>query len=432
VDPQIFISYSSKDQKVARTICTALENRGLACWISFRDVKPGQNHQEQIVKAIRAAKIMVLVFTANANNSNEIKKELALASQNNSVVIPVRIEDVTPNEAFAYEFATRQWIDLFDDWENSIARLVELIAAGIDDQPAGDRAKAGPGFAAATAPASFTRRPGTRWAMLSAVAVAVILAAAIAYVVATLPRQSAPVVVAVSNASPPPPSQTQPPGPAAVIAPRPPAAQPPLLANNLPAASPPPAQVALPDPKLLTAQPSQQPPVQATALGSSPPLTAPPTQTLDQEMVFWESITNSKDAADFQEYLKQYPTGRFAGLAKNRLAALRPPKPAPVATLAPAAVPASAGNASGIHVTSATLGANCGARHGNVTSKLADICDGRANCETPGHAVNYPDPAYGCAKDFAAEWQCGAQSQIFSNSVPAAVMESNVLKLSCP
>jgi formylglycine-generating enzyme required for sulfatase activity len=133
VDPQIFITYSSKDQKVAGAICTALENRGLACWISSRNVKPGQNFQEQIVKAIRVAKIMVLVFTANANNSNEIKKELALASQNNLVVIPVRIEDVVPNEAFAYEFATRQWIDLFGDWEDSIARLVELIASTIDD-----------------------------------------------------------------------------------------------------------------------------------------------------------------------------------------------------------------------------------------------------------------------------------------------------------
>lgn len=141
MDPQIFITYSSKDQKVARTICTALENRGLTCWISSRDVKPGQNYQEQIVKAIRTAKIMVLVFTANANNSNEIKKELALASQNNLIVIPVRIEDVTPSEAFAYEFATRQWIDLFDDWENSIAQLVDMIAAAINDRQSGTGAK---------------------------------------------------------------------------------------------------------------------------------------------------------------------------------------------------------------------------------------------------------------------------------------------------
>jgi len=135
VDSPIFVTYSSKDEKIARTICTALESRGFACWISSRNVKPGQNFQEQIVKAIRAAKLMLLVFTANANNSNEIKKELALASQNNLVVIPVRIQDVAPNEAFAYEFATRQWIDLFDDWENSMARLVEHIAAALHEQP---------------------------------------------------------------------------------------------------------------------------------------------------------------------------------------------------------------------------------------------------------------------------------------------------------
>lgn len=143
MDPEIFISHSSTDKKVSRTICTALENRGLACWISSRDVKPGQNFQEQIVKAIRAAKIMVLVFTSSANNSNEIKKELALASQNNLTVIPVRIEDVSPNEAFAYEFATRQWIDLFDNWEVSIGRLVEQIAAALHEDPSDRRAIAG-------------------------------------------------------------------------------------------------------------------------------------------------------------------------------------------------------------------------------------------------------------------------------------------------
>jgi hypothetical protein len=144
VSSHIFISHSSKDQKVARTICTALENRGLKCWVYSRNIQPGQNFQAQIVKAIRAAKIMVLVFTANANSSNEIKKELALASQNNLVVIPVRIEDVIPNEAFAYEFATRQWIDLFEDWESSIARLADLISTSNEGEPSSDPVKTTP------------------------------------------------------------------------------------------------------------------------------------------------------------------------------------------------------------------------------------------------------------------------------------------------
>ena len=72
----IFISYSSRDQKVAETICDALQSRGHTCWISCRDVGPGENFRN-IVKAIRAAKLMLLVFTSDANNSNEIKEEIA-------------------------------------------------------------------------------------------------------------------------------------------------------------------------------------------------------------------------------------------------------------------------------------------------------------------------------------------------------------------
>lgn len=123
----IFISHSSKDLAVAQTICAALESRGLTCWIASRDVGAGDNFQEAIVKAIRSAKVMVLVFSDNANNSTEIKKELALASQNKVAVIPARVEDVVPAAALAYELATRQWINLFNDWESEIETLCERI-----------------------------------------------------------------------------------------------------------------------------------------------------------------------------------------------------------------------------------------------------------------------------------------------------------------
>jgi hypothetical protein len=129
VSATIFISYSSKDDKLARTVCTALENRGLTCWIANRDVAPGENFQEAIVRAIRNAKVMVLVFTENANNSDEIKKELALASRYKLVVIPARAEDVLPSDAFELELSTRQWINLFDNWEHGIEGLSARITS---------------------------------------------------------------------------------------------------------------------------------------------------------------------------------------------------------------------------------------------------------------------------------------------------------------
>jgi formylglycine-generating enzyme required for sulfatase activity len=125
----VFISHSSRDVKVARSICDAIESRGMACWISGRDVGAGDNFGDAIVDAIERAKVMVLVFSANANNSEEIKKEIALASQHRVTVIPVRVEDIAPSHAFRYELATRQWIDMFVDWDQALKKLTDRIAA---------------------------------------------------------------------------------------------------------------------------------------------------------------------------------------------------------------------------------------------------------------------------------------------------------------
>ncbi|HXB52910.1 MAG TPA: toll/interleukin-1 receptor domain-containing protein, partial [Rhizomicrobium sp.] len=149
---KVFISCSSKDHKTASAICAALETRGHPCWMSARDVKPGENFQGAIVRAIRDAGVMVMIFSSNANNSDEIKKEMALASQCKLMVIPVRSEDVLPSEDFTYELATRQWIDLFDDWEQAmdrvggqidavLPRLLEPWPACEIDQPAAAKPK---------------------------------------------------------------------------------------------------------------------------------------------------------------------------------------------------------------------------------------------------------------------------------------------------
>ena len=129
----VFISFASQDDKVASTICKAIENRGFKCWISTRDILPGENFQSSIVRAIRGAKVLLLVFTSNSNRSEEMTKELALASQQKLMVVPLRVENVTPSDAFAYEFATRQWIDLFADWERAMNHLCARLAAALVD-----------------------------------------------------------------------------------------------------------------------------------------------------------------------------------------------------------------------------------------------------------------------------------------------------------
>jgi tetratricopeptide (TPR) repeat protein len=145
----VFISYATSDRKEALAVCAALERRGTQCWISTRDVAPGENYQEAIVRSLRNARAMVLVFSDAANNSDEIKKELSLASRYHTPVMALRIEDVEPSDAFAYELSTRQWIDAFESWDKSIDALTQRLqqtsgstdAATPSNRPAARRAR---------------------------------------------------------------------------------------------------------------------------------------------------------------------------------------------------------------------------------------------------------------------------------------------------
>jgi tetratricopeptide (TPR) repeat protein len=165
VSRPIFISYATADRKQALAVCTAIESRETPCWISNRDVAPGDNYQEAIVRAIRHAPAMVLVFSSAANDSDEIKKELSLASRYHVPVMALRIENVEPSDAFAYELSTRQWIDAFEGWDRSIDSLVSRIGRLSGDAPA------------ATTTAGIRRRAtfGARRPMAIAAAAALLL-----------------------------------------------------------------------------------------------------------------------------------------------------------------------------------------------------------------------------------------------------------------
>lgn len=126
----VFISFSSKDAATAQKICQDIEQFGIACWISSRDIGPGEDFQDSIISALEQAKVVLLVFSENANQSRQIKKELTIASDYDIPIMPVRIEDVYPTQGIKYQLTTRQYIDLFGNWGRNIQRVVDAIIHG--------------------------------------------------------------------------------------------------------------------------------------------------------------------------------------------------------------------------------------------------------------------------------------------------------------
>jgi hypothetical protein len=56
---------------------------------------------------------MVLVFSASANASPQVRREVERAVHKGVVVLPVRIEDVLPSKSLEYFLSTQHWLDAF-------------------------------------------------------------------------------------------------------------------------------------------------------------------------------------------------------------------------------------------------------------------------------------------------------------------------------
>ena len=107
----VFISYSSKDKLVADGICVNLEAAGVRCWIAPRDIAPGEDWPTAIANAIPQCRVMVLVFSANSNASEDVGRELILAARNKLVIIPFKIENIEPEPGKDYYLARTHWLD---------------------------------------------------------------------------------------------------------------------------------------------------------------------------------------------------------------------------------------------------------------------------------------------------------------------------------
>ena len=120
----VFISYCTVDRGVAEKICRSLESRGISCWMAPRDVAPGSLWAEQIVKAIKECKVLVLVFSRRVNESEHIPREILMGMNNKLHILPYRIEPATPEGVLEYCLCVTHWLDAFSPHDvNNINRL---------------------------------------------------------------------------------------------------------------------------------------------------------------------------------------------------------------------------------------------------------------------------------------------------------------------
>lgn len=109
----IFISYSQPDRECAFELTQLLEAKGFSVWIAPRDISPAAEWAEEIIDAISAARVMVLVFSARSNSSPQVRREVERAVHKGLRILPFRIEDVLPSKSLEYFLSSQHWLDGF-------------------------------------------------------------------------------------------------------------------------------------------------------------------------------------------------------------------------------------------------------------------------------------------------------------------------------
>ena len=149
----VFVSYSQPDHERAFELVERLEARGLTVWIAPRDISPAADWAAEIIDAISAARLMVLVFSSHSNASPQVRREVERAVHKQVPVLTFRIEDLIPSKSLEYFLSSQHWLDGFPEprerhYERLCSHVAALLSVTVPAAPAPRAPAAPPGPAA--------------------------------------------------------------------------------------------------------------------------------------------------------------------------------------------------------------------------------------------------------------------------------------------
>ncbi len=131
VPSMLFVSYAHADNAAVEPVVAIVEKSGQAIWIDKTGIQTGDDWAGEIVRAIKAAKGIIVMCSKQAFESDHVKREIYLADRYKKPMSPVFIEAAQPPEDFEYFFAGVQWLELYklpeDERAAAIGRALRAV-----------------------------------------------------------------------------------------------------------------------------------------------------------------------------------------------------------------------------------------------------------------------------------------------------------------
>ena len=128
----VFISFGERDIEKARYIRQVLENNGISCFFSPDHTADKEEYASLILDAIKSCEVFLLILSSNAQNSNQVKRELEKALEYDKTIFPFTVEDFELNREFNFMLAQTQRVNAFLKKDEAISRLVSEIKEELD------------------------------------------------------------------------------------------------------------------------------------------------------------------------------------------------------------------------------------------------------------------------------------------------------------
>jgi WD40 repeat protein len=130
-DPDVFLSYSRKDQPFALRLASALEAADWRVWVDAQDIPPAAEWRDELAAGIRAAHTFVFVLSPHSVESEFCLWELAQAVALGKRLVPLVSR---PIDAAPEELASRQYILMReeDDFEQAFDALIKALQTDLE------------------------------------------------------------------------------------------------------------------------------------------------------------------------------------------------------------------------------------------------------------------------------------------------------------
>ena len=123
----IFLSHSEQDSKVADLLVQKLEAVGHTVWHT-KGAKGGDlSYEKQVIEGIAGAGLFLLVLSPASVESTRVRSELDLAVAKGKRIITAALCRTTVPQDVDYALASVQHVDLSEDFELGLMRLIDTI-----------------------------------------------------------------------------------------------------------------------------------------------------------------------------------------------------------------------------------------------------------------------------------------------------------------